>query len=303
MSAETAVFRVQKCDLSQYRCSHSLPLKILKLAIAGDLHGIWSQEDNELLRTLQPDGVLFVGDLGEGDIKLVKEIKTLPIPTALILGNHDRGHDRTGETLKRQLRLLGDLHCAWRLRRWSIPKISIVGARPCSSGGGFYLAPEVLGVFGQLSIEESISKIVAAAREAPEDAPLVILAHAGPTGLGSSADSPCGRDWKAPAVDWGDKDLELAIDQIRKERVPDLVVFGHMHHSLKGTQRSRSTYIKDRWGTVYLNTACVPRKFVDSDGNHLSHFSWVEFVDGKLSHVSHRWFSLDHSIAYQQTLL
>ena len=63
---------------------------------------------------LKPDGVLFVGDLGEADLKLVKSIRALNLPKAIILGNHDRGMDRTGEVLKQQLNLLGDLHCGWR---------------------------------------------------------------------------------------------------------------------------------------------------------------------------------------------
>ncbi len=241
--------------------------------------------------------------MGESDISLVKKIVHLPIPTAVILGNHDRGHDRTGEVLRQQLNLLGDVHCGWSLRRWNSPNVAVVGARPCSSGGGFYLSPEFLGAFGQMTIQESANRIVLAAEQASELVPLVILAHVGPTGLGSSSDSPCGRDWKKPAMDWGDKDLELAIDQIRKKRVPELVVFGHMHHSIKGSTRTRCTFLEDQWGTSYLNAACVPRRGSDSSGKELAHFSWVEFVNGNLNHVSHRWFNSDFSIAYEQTLL
>ncbi len=255
------------------------------------------------MNELSPDGVLFVGDLGEGDLRLVKAIKNLPVPTAVILGNHDRGHDRTGELLRLQLNLLGDLHCGWRLREWNSPDVAVVGARPCSSGGGFHLSPEVLGAFGPITLQDSARRIALAAKEVPSSKPLVILAHAGPTGLGSDAESPCGRDWKVPAMDWGDKDLELAVDQIRKRRIPDLVVFGHMHHSLRGGGRTRRTFVEDRWGTVYLNTACVPRRCKDSDGNNLSHLSWVEFVNGRLNHVSHRWFRNDSSVAYEQLLL
>ncbi len=275
----------------------------MRIAIAGDLHGSWLKEDQELLMKLHPDGLLFVGDLGEADLRLVKTIKNLPFPTAVILGNHDRGCDRTGELLKLQLNLLGDLHCGWSLRKWKSPKLSVVGARPCSSGGGFYLSAEVLGAFGSVSLQESARRIVLAAEEAPESEPLVILSHSGPTGLGSDADSPCGRDWKSPSMDWGDKDLELAIDQIRKKRIPDLVVFGHMHHSLKGGNRTRCTFFEDRWGTVYLNAACVPRRGMDSKGNQLTHLSWVEFIDGRLNYASHRWFNNDFSIAFEQILL
>ena len=52
--------------------------------------------------------VLFVGDISEGNIKIVKKINLLSIPTYVILGNHDRGKDKSGETLLKQIRLLKD---------------------------------------------------------------------------------------------------------------------------------------------------------------------------------------------------
>ena len=236
-------------------------------------------------------------------MRLAKAIRKLPIPTAVILGNHDRGSDRTGEVLRHQLNLLGDLHCGWRMRQWKLSSLGVIGGRPCSSGGGFRLSQEVLGAFGPITLEESVRRIILAADQVPVSIPLVILAHSGPTGLGSDASSPCGRDWKVPSLDWGDKDLELAITKIREKRIPDLIVFGHMHHSLKSGSRSRSTFIKDRWGTVYLNAASVPRYVKDSDGHTLRHLSWVEFIDGKLTYVAHKWFRKDASLAGEQILL
>ena len=252
---------------------------------------------------LKPDGILFVGDLGESDLRIVKAINQIPIPTSIVLGNHDRGYDKTGQILKTQIELLGEKHCGWSLSNWNLPLVSVVGARPCSSGGGYFLSEEVKGAFGDISIEDSIDRIVESARQAPESAPLVILAHSGPSGLGSSASSICGRDWKSPAVDWGDKDLEIAIDKIRKWRVPDLVVFGHMHHHLRRGMGCRETFCKDNWGTSYLNAACVPRSGEDPLGQKLFHFSWVEFKNGVLSHVSHRWYRKDASLAYEENLL
>ena len=255
------------------------------------------------MKRISPDGILFVGDLGEGDIRLVKAISNLSIPTAVILGNHDRGKDGTGDLLRAQLKLLGDLHCGWSLCNWVDPELTIVGARPCSAGGGFYLSKEVKAVFGDISIEESAQRIVSAAKQVPNQNPFLILAHSGPTGLGSEPSSPCGRDWKVPSLDWGDKDLELAIDQIRKFRSPDLVVFGHTHHQLKRSKGLRNTFVKDTCGTYYLNAASVPRRGMDDFGNEVCHFSWVEFSECQLVYVSHRWYDDDFSLVYEQQLL
>ncbi len=251
---------------------------------------------------LSPDGILFVGDLGEADIKVVKAINSLSLPIAVILGNHDRGKDKTGELLQTQINLLKDKHCGWSLMEWSVSGISVVGARPCSAGGGFHLSEEVRAVYGEITLEESVNRIVIAAEKAPRDLPLIILAHSGPTGLGSEASSPCGRDWKPPALDWGDKDLALAIDKIRKKRIPDVVIFGHMHHNLKRGGGYRCTYKQDIWGTSYLNAACVPRKTKGSKGESLFHLSWIEFNNGLLTNAYHRWYRSDASVAYEETL-
>ena len=275
----------------------------MRIAIAGDLHGSWSKQDLSVLLAIKPDAVLFVGDLGEADLRQASLIKNLPFPTAVILGNHDRGNDRTGEFLETHLRVLGDLDCGWSVREWPDLPLAVVGGRPCSSGGGFYLSPEVVGVFGPITLEESASRIANSADSVPSSTPLVILAHSGPTGLGSEAFSPCGRDWKSPSLDWGDKDLELAIDKMRKKRKPDLVVFGHMHHDLRKSNKTRITFIKDSSGISYLNTACVPRRGNDTNGKLLTHFSWVEFSGNRLVYASHRWFHLDASIAYEELLL
>ena len=94
-----------------------------------------------------------------------------------------------------QLAVLDGVHCGWlRLSLDPLP-LSIVGGRPCSSGGVPSLKA-VEAVYGPVSLEESVQRITSAAAAVPEDQPLVVMAHSGPTSLGSPA-SPCGRDWKA----------------------------------------------------------------------------------------------------------
>jgi len=47
----------------------------------------------------------------------------------------------------------------------------------------------------------------------------------------------------------------------------------------------------DNKGTAYLNAAVVPRYKTNEDGKLFINFSWVEFEEKKLKHVSHRWYS------------
>ena len=255
-----------------------------------------------MVEQLGADALLFVGDLSDGDLRLVKRITQLTCPVAVILGNHDRGRDRSGTLLQQQLTLLGDLDCSWALRSWETPAVGIVGARPCSAGGGYHLSQAVRAVFGPVTEEDSADRMVEAAGRVPDHWPLVVLAHCGPTGLGSDASSPCGRDWKKPAIDWGDRDLAMALDRMRQRRPADLVVFGHMHHHLRAGQGERITFHRDRLGTLYVNAACVPRTGLDASGEPLHHFTWVEFDSTQPILVSHRWYRPQGELAYEQIL-
>ena len=274
----------------------------LRIAIAGDLHGQWDASDEQVLEHCAPDALLVVGDLSDGQQRIPARLASLALPLACVLGNHDCGRDPTGRTLRRQLETLGDRHCGWGLRELRPPGLAVVGARPASAGGGFHLNLGAQAVFGPVTLEQSVERISAAALTADPALPLIVLAHCGPSGLGSEPADPCGRDWKHPACDWGDQDLAQAIDRIRRQRPLPLVVFGHMHHRLRRGQGERSSFQIDRAGTAYLNTACVPRHDHDPQGRPLRHFSWVELRDGVLIEASHRWYSPAGELLYRQTL-
>lgn len=243
-----------------------------------------------------------MGDLSDGDLRLTRRITRLPFPVAVILGNHDRGRDRTGGILEQQLALLGDRHCAWRAIQWPDLPLTIVGARPCSAGGGFHLSKAVQAVYGPVSLEASVDRIVQAAAGVPAEQPLIVMAHCGPTGLGSDPASPCGRDWKTPAVDWGDQDLALALDRMARDRAADLVIFGHMHHALKRGSGIRQNLLRHRHGTALINAACVPRSGLDGEGRALLHLSWAEFQGPRLSQLAHRWYTPEGDLIHQEQL-
>ena len=85
---------------------------MLRLAIAGDLHGQWDQADATLLQILKPDALLVVGDLADGDVRLPRLLRELELPVACVLGNHDAARDASGRTLARMEQALGDCTAA-----------------------------------------------------------------------------------------------------------------------------------------------------------------------------------------------
>jgi uncharacterized protein (TIGR04168 family) len=300
LDAESAQPRKGEPLLLPQACG--LATRCLDIAIAGDLHDQWDHSDHRLLERIAPDALLLVGDLSNGLPRIPSMLRALEVPVACVLGNHDVGRDRSGRTLQAQMTLLGERHCGWDLRQLTPPGLAVVGGRPGTAGGGFRLSRGVQAVFGPVEMRESADRITRSALAADPALPMVLLAHCGPSGLGSEAGDLCGRDWKSPARDWGDQDLALAIEQISRHRHLPLVVFGHMHHALKRRQGTRRSLHRDRRGTVYLNTACVPRHGVDPAGRHLRHLSWVRFEGRELTHVSHRWYGPCGSLHYQETL-
>ena len=118
---------------------------------------------------------------------------------------------------------------------------------------------------------------------------------------GQTRQSLC-RDWKTPAIDWGDQDLALALDLMARQRPADLVVFGHMHQT-QAQQWFTSEPASGPPGTAYVNAACVPRLGVDQSGRSLMHLSWAEFVDARLTHLSHRWYSSDAALIHEEVCL
>lgn len=252
----------------------------IEIAIVGDVHDRWeSAAEAAALEALGVQLVLFVGDFGNEAVEVVRAIATLPLPKAVALGNHDAWYtasdwgrkkcpyDREHEDrVQEQIDLLGAAHIGYGKKDFPTWGLSIVGGRPFSWGGNewrnqrFYQERFQIGGFG-----ESTARIVAAAR-ATQAERVVFLSHNGPHGLGADPADICGRDWHERGGDFGDPDLTDAIAATRAlgKQIP-LVAFGHMHHHLKHRRdRLRTMAVVDRWGTVYVNSARVPR-IVETD--------------------------------------
>jgi uncharacterized protein (TIGR04168 family) len=291
-------------------------LPTVKIAVVGDVHDLWDNQDEAALKHLGVDLVLLVGDFGNESIAVVQAIADLTLPKAVILGNHDAWYTATdwGKKLRvaskeshedgvqKQLDLLGIAHVGYDNLDFPELGLSIVGGRPFSWGGsnwkheGFYKAR-----FGVNSFEESTAKIVAAANRAASNT-IIFIGHCGPSGLGAAPEDLCGKDWKPIGGDHGDPDLREAIAQTRAlgKQVP-LVAFGHMHHHLRHTQERLRQMSAVQDGTVYLNAASVPR-IRETEQGKIRNFSLVTLEAGAVTHASLVWLNADFAIESETML-
>lgn len=288
----------------------------VKIAVVGDIHDLWEDEDAIALHKLGVDLVLFVGDFGNESVDVVRKIASIDIPKAAILGNHDAWYsastwgrlrcpyDRKKEDrVQQQLDLLGEAHVGYRNLDFPEFKLSVVGSRPFTWGGEAWKNEEFYRErYGITSFEESIERIVAAAKSTAYET-IIFIGHNGPTGLGECPEDPCGRDWQPLGGDHGDPDFAEAIAQTQRlgKKIP-LVTFGHMHHNLRHTkERLRSAIATSPEGSVYLNSARVPR-IIQTQSDRLRNFSLVSLEAGTVSQISLVWVSKDYAVASEQLL-
>lgn len=296
----------------------------ITIAIVGDIHEQWDRGDHIALSYLQPDLVLFVGDIGNEAVSIVELISSLHFAKAVILGNHDAWYtasdwgrkkapyDRavTGCRVSQQLELLGNCHVGYGFKDFTHLGLSVVGGRPFSWGGGEWRNPEFYrSRYGVVDFQSSRDLICQRAGEAGCES-LIFLSHNGPIGLGALPHSPCGKDWKTPGGDYGDPDLYGAIEFWRQYRTIPLVVFGHMHHRLKVKPFTRET-IGQKDNTIYVNGASVPR-WQMINGSVYRHFTLVDLEAGQVKTVKQVWLdqngtigleSLDYSFLYNSDRL
>lgn len=288
----------------------------ISIAVVGDVHDQWDEQDHLALKHLGIDLVLFVGDFGNESIQVVSKIASLDIPKAVILGNHDSWYtaspwgrkkapyDRTKEDrVQQQLDLLGDAHVGYG--RLDLPQfnLSVVGSRPFSWGGSEWKNSDFYrDRYNITSFAASTLRIVENAQNSPYDN-LICIGHNGPFGLGDQPEDTCGRDWNPLGGDHGDPDFAEAIEKILAlgKSIP-LVTFGHMHHSLRHRKdRLRTIINTSDTGTVYLNAACVPR--IKKQENKILHnFSIVTIEANVVSKISLIWIDQDFTFAEEGKL-
>ncbi len=278
-----------------------------ELLVIGDVHRHWRPEDRRFLERSQPDLALFVGDLGDEDVELVREIVAIDVPKAVILGNHDAWQSftrkRPTQKLQDSLAALDGTHLAYEVRDLPKAQISLVGARPFSWGGKSLRSPELYDqLYGITDIESSAQRIVSVAQGARfQD--LMILAHNGPTGLSEHTRDIYGKDFgERPGGDWGDRDLELAIEDLRSQgfRIR-AVVAGHMHHRLAHPRGATRVRFVERDGTCYVNPAVVPRLRPGDDGAVHGHFLRMKWRAGMLAKLEEIWVDTQCRVVLRET--
>lgn len=290
--------------------------QLIKIAVVGDVHDQWEAADGEALHRLGVDLVLFVGDFGNESVGVVEAIASLDIPKATILGNHDAWYtatdwgrqrcpyDRTQEDrVQDQLDLLGETHVGYSKLDFPEFNLTVVGSRPFSWGGEIWRNADFYRErYGVTGFAESTERIMAAVNNAAYDT-IIFLGHNGPVGLGDRPEDPCGKDWEPLGGDFGDSDLANAIDRTKKmgKSIP-LVTFGHMHHHLRHRKdRLRTQISTSDDGTLYLNSASVPRIIHKGDRTQRN-FSLVTLQAGVVTQASLVWVDKDYSLISEEIL-
>ncbi|NER20577.1 MAG: TIGR04168 family protein [Symploca sp. SIO1B1] len=288
----------------------------VKIAVIGDVHDKWEEEDNIALQQLGVDLVLFVGDFGNESVNVVRLIAALDLPKAVILGNHDAWYtasewgrkkcpyDHSKEDgVQQQLDLLGENHVGYGYLDFPALNLAVVGSRPFSWGGSEWKNKDFLQErFGVNNFAESIDRIVTAATKTPQST-IIFLGHNGPTGLGEEPEDPCGKDWEPLGGDHGDPDFADAIAQTQAlgKTIP-LVIFGHMHHKLRHTkERMRTMVSHSPSGIVYFNCARVPR-IMATDTDRLRNFSIVSLKGNVVEQISLVWLNKNNTVASEELL-
>ena len=288
----------------------------VKIAVVGDIHDLWEEEDAIALKELGVDLVLFVGDFGNESVEVVRMLASVDIPKAAIMGNHDAWYSASDWGRKRcpynrekedwvqqQLDLLGEAHVGYGKLDFPEFNLSVVGSRPFSWGGEVWKNEQFYRErYGVTSFDESTDRIVAAVKSTAYET-IIFMGHSGPVGLGDRPEDPCGKDWQPIGGDYGDPDFAQAIAQSQTlgKKVP-LVTFGHMHHTMRHSKKQRRKAIATApQGTVYLNSASVPR-IIQTESDRLRNFSLVSLQAGVVAEVSLVWVGKDYTVASEQLL-
>lgn len=249
----------------------------MRLALVGDVHGLWGDPDVEQIDRLGYTAVLVTGDLPgrlhRDTLAVARAIARLRTPVYAIAGNHDGTAPL--QVAAEALDTFRDLPWHHRLQRVRVAELD-TALRPHVLGGYSLhtIADEAFAVdlivarphamdgrhltfrawlaerYGVTSLQASAARLKALVDAARH--PIVVLCHNGPKGLG------VGGPWglRRHDRDNGDPDLAEAIAHAQATGKRVLAVCGgHVHHGRERTWRVEHD------GVLYVNAARVPRVF------------------------------------------
>lgn len=259
---------------------------MIDIAVIGDVHCRFDRQDIAYFNQSDYALLLFVGDLAryrhrEG-VQMAALISQLTKPALFLPGNHDAVHALHLLAEIKQSRFWSRLFShrqAARVRRLQQAagavqfvgysthpfdingiRFDLIAGRPFAMGGSqFSYASYLQQVYGIQGLEASAAKLKQCV-DATQSDRLIFLAHNGPTGLGTTRTDIWGCDFQPAAGDFGDRDLQEAVEYARLQgKQPLAVVAGHMHHAVKGGGERRWWIFVN--GIHYVNAAHVPRIF------------------------------------------
>jgi uncharacterized protein (TIGR04168 family) len=287
-----------------------------KLAIIGDAHMQFDDDDVRFFNSSDYDAILFVGDLASKNpdsmFRLLPVINRLSKPAYLIPGNHDTTGVRAiiGEVTQNQFlinfgassqpgrmqrlktELTGATLCGYSLHQ--LPgNLQMVAARPFSMGSTnrtVNFRPFLEKEYGVATLGESREKIKSLIDRV--SSPYLVLAHHGPLGLGSKATDMWGADFLPQETDFGDADLAEAIAYAHSVgKSPLAVIAGHMHYPTKHGKKPKQWWIRKE-GVLYINAARWPRIF-RHEGRLLHHHVRLEIAQGEVVQVAAQYVAGD----------
>ena len=209
------------------------------IAVIGDVHLFWDDADVAFFNGGGYDLLLFVGDLsGYTQVRgrrVARSLRKLRVPAMCIPGNHDGLHAfQLGAEIAPRAHRLRNAFCQGQAgrcakpgactRRGRAPRIQPAPRCPrrCSiehRGGSTAFDRRKASRLPSLSRRSATASTRWTHRstrlkrlvDSCDDAPILFLAHNGPSGLGDRADSIWGCDFRKKEEDWGDRDLEEAV--------------------------------------------------------------------------------------------
>ena len=265
---------------------------MVNIAIVGDIHLHFDAVDVTYFNQSDYDLILFAGDLSDyrprQGLPIARLIAQITKPVVLIPGNHDATTiwQLAAEVWQKSwLARLGGLGQSRRLKRLEkalgtavsasyttdhFPQFDLVAARPFSMGGPtLSFKPYLKHRYVISSLADSAQRLRQCVDQTQSDR-LIFLAHNGPTGLGQAPTDIWGRDFKPVGGDFGDPDLEQAIDYAKSKGKQVLaVIAGHLHQQTKSGKKRQ--WLVEQDGTKYINAARVPRIFVSSGKEYRHH--------------------------------